>query len=65
MKEFSAQEARYGCPTPVPQSLAVGSRSRDISLAVFLPDSDAESDDEPLISRRPGLRRSQERRAKG
>ena len=70
MKEFSAREARYGLrgvrigeashPGP-PKFSRCGSRSRDISLAgVSLPDSDAESDHEPLISRRPGLRRSRD-----
>ena len=70
MKEFSAREARYGLrgvrigeashPGP-PKFSRCGSRSRDISLAgVSLPDSDAESDDEPLISRRRGLRRSRD-----
>ena len=68
MKEFSAREARYGLrgvrigeashPGP-PKFSRCGSRSREISLAgIYLPDSDSESDDEPLVSRRPGLRRS-------
>ena len=65
MKEFSAREARYGLrgvrigeashPGP-PKFGRCGSRSRNIILAsVSSPDSD-----EPLISRRPGLRRSRD-----
>ena len=68
IKEFSAREARYGLrggrigeashPGP-PKFSRCRSRSRDISLAeIYLPDSDSESDDEPLVSWRPGLRRS-------
>ena len=56
MKEFSAREARYGL-----RGVRSGEASHPISLAeIFLPDSDSDSDDEPLVIGpcRPGLRTS-------